>query len=412
MQTDYSEKYPQILALPPTESTEKNAEPTVKSDKKGVQYVVCILCAAVSVAVLLISAIDKINGIISSGVPTYIANELLSLGKDGKNSLGDSISKTAFGNGTMPIIREAPTSTEEIPLPEITYVPKEEIINDTFDKKEEDDLRVTDIYSYDVSSIPSGTYPIIPIDLSASNEVDIKNETSLKINKNEISKSAKLITPAKITDEPLVLIVHTHGTECYSSDGVPYYNDEINYPRCEDVSENVVSVGEVMSNELNRLGIPTIHCETMHDKDSYINAYKRSAESITYYLEKYPSIKYVFDVHRDSMIRTDLTKLKPVTLYNGEPCAQIMMIVGSNEKGAPEYDWQSNLVLAAAIQQTMFKDAKGVTRQIYLRGATYNQQHANHGILLEIGSCGNTLSEAHTAAKAFASAFAKVIKSN
>lgn len=410
MQTDFSEKHQDILALPPSESASENIEKPKEKHYK-IQYITCLLCAAVSAAVLLTSAIDKISGIISKGVPNYIASELLSLGKDGTNSLGDSISKTAFGNDTNKTAT-APKNTIEISFPKIIYVSEEEIINETYDKKEETAQKNENIYSYDISSIPSGTYPIIPIDLSTDTDTDIKNETALQINKNEISKSAKLITPVEITNEPLVLIVHTHGTECYAKEGVPYYNDEINYPRSEDVSHNVVSVGGVMSDELNRLGIPTIHCETMHDKDSYINAYNRSAESIEYYLEKYPSIKYVFDVHRDSMIRSDLTKLKPVALYNGEPCAQIMMIVGSNEKGAPEYDWHSNLVLAAAIQQTMIKDAPNVQRPIYLRGATYNQQHARHGILLEIGSCGNTLDEAHTAARAFASAFAKVLKGN
>ena len=110
------------------------------------------------------------------------------------------------------------------------------------------------------------------------------------------------------------------------------------------------------------------------------------------------------------MIRSDLTKLKPVTLYGDEPCAQVMMIIGSNEKGAADYDWQSNLVLAEAIQQNLFENASGVARQLYLRGATYNQQYAKHGLLVEIGSCGNTLAEAKTAAKAFGKAVADVIK--
>ncbi|MBQ6893681.1 MAG: stage II sporulation protein P, partial [Clostridia bacterium] len=215
----------------------------------------------------------------------------------------------------------------------------------------------------------------------------------------------------KTTGEPLVLIVHTHGTEGFAEEGKSYYNDSINYPRSEDVSKNIVAVGKVLCDVLNENGIPTIHCETMHDKESYISAYERTAESIKHYLEKYPSIQYVFDVHRDSLIRTDLTKLKPVTLYENEPCAQVMMIIGSNEKGATEYDWESNLVLAEAIQQNLFEDASGVARQLYLRGATYNQQYTKHGLLIEIGSCGNTLKEAKNAARAFGEAVVKVLKS-
>ena len=79
------------------------------------------------------------------------------------------------------------------------------------------------------------------------------------------------------------------------------------------------------------------------------------------------------------------------------------------KKGAGEYDWQSNLILAEAIQQRLLSNTLGIPRQLYLRGASYNQQLAKHGLLLEIGSCGNYLSEAQTAAKAFAEAFANTL---
>ena len=87
-----------------------------------------------------------------------------------------------------------------------------------------------------------------------------------------------------------------------------------------------------------------------------------------------------------------------------------MMIVGSSEKSGIDYDWQANLVLATGIQKNLYEDTLGVARQLYLRGATYNQQYAKYGLLLEIGSCGNSLAEAKNAAKAFADAFEKVIK--
>ena len=87
-----------------------------------------------------------------------------------------------------------------------------------------------------------------------------------------------------------------------------------------------------------------------------------------------------------------------------------MMIVGSTEKGAPAYSWDENLVFAAAIQNELFEAAPGVARTLYLRGASYNQQYAKYGILVEIGSCGNTLSEAKLAAKVFGNAVAAIIK--
>ena len=171
-----------------------------------------------------------------------------------------------------------------------------------------------------------------------------------------------------------------------------------------------MSYTTIKAEELNKNGIATIHCETMHDKESYISAYERSAESIQKYLEMYPSIKYVFDVHRDSLIRTVLTKLRPVTLHSEKPCAQIMMIVGSNEKSGIDYKWEENLILAKALQNELFENTVGTARQLYLRGATYNQQYAKYGLLLEIVSCGNSLDEAKLTAKVFANAFAKTLK--
>ena len=119
---------------------------------------------------------------------------------------------------------------------------------------------------------------------------------------------------------------------------------------------------------------------------------------------------FAVSVLRGSLIRGDRTKLRPVTLYNGKPCAQLMMLVGSDEKGAGSYDWMGNLTLAEAIQQHLCADTLGVARPLCLRGASYNQQLAARGLLVEIGSCGNSVSETENAARAFAAAFIKVLR--
>ncbi len=363
------------------------------------------LCLAVALSVLSLCAYQKLNVIFENGVLAYINEEFLKSGE--AKSLGDRVSAVAFGNNSIPI---EVIGSGTVSMPKIFYIPKEELIRNIEDKKEQTKIELADLYSYDLSKVPSGYYPIIPSDSSTTDVLALKNDTSYQIDMEKVAKDAKNITPAVIASEPLVLVVHTHGTESFSSGDVSYYSDTFNHPRSEDVSKNVVAVGKVLCEELNKKGIPTLHCETMHDKESYIAAYDRSAESIKYYMEKYPSIQYVFDVHRDSLIRSDLTKLRPVTLRDGKACAQIMMIIGSDEKGAGEYDWEGNLTLAAALQQELFNDTAAITRKLYLRGASYNQQYAKHGLLLEIGSCGNTLAEAKEAAKAFAVAFEKVIK--
>ena len=59
----------------------------------------------------------------------------------------------------------------------------------------------------------------------------------------EISQKADTLSGAAISDEPLVLIVHTHGTEAFSNE-LPYYNTKTNYPRSTDPSKNVIAVGK------------------------------------------------------------------------------------------------------------------------------------------------------------------------
>ena len=392
----FKEAFP---ALPPP----KEAAPT-KRRLLTVQVLLRGICLLVAVSVLSLCAYQKLDAVFEDGIVTHVQKALFL--PSNSRAIGDKVITVAFGSLKSTTISNEST---EIAMPKIFYIPKEELVRRIEDEKTQADIKIADLYSYDLSAVPKGYYPIIPTNSAASDFLALKNDTGYMPNMEEISKKAEEIPPADISGEPLVLIVHTHGTESFSND-TPYYNDSFNYPRSNNVSENIVAVGKVLYDELNKKGIPTLHCETMHDKESYISAYDRSAESIRYYLEKYPTIEYVFDVHRDSLIRSDLTKLRPVTLRGNTPCAQIMMIIGTDEKGAGEYAWEENLVLATAIQKKLTDNTAAIARKLYLRGASYNQQYAKHGLLLEIGSCGNTLKEAKEAARAFADAFEKVIK--
>jgi len=386
-------------ALPPPK--EDFTIPKLRFSK--LQFFLRLICITVALSVMFMCAFQKLNSIFEEGIATHIQNLLFS--PTNQKSLGGRISAVAFGTlPTYSISEEAVIS-----MPEIFYLPKNDIAHEIENDKKQTETELALLYSYDLSAVPKGFHPIIPTDASTADALALKNDTSYAVDMEKAAKDAKNLVTATTYDEPLVLIVHTHGTESFSSE-TPYYSDTFNHPRSEDVSQNVVAVGKVLCDELNKRQIPTVHCETMHDKESYIAAYDRSAESIKHYLEKYPSIKYVFDVHRDSMIRSDLTKLRPVTLQNGKPCAQIMMIIGSDEKGAGDYPWEQNLALAVGIQQELSSKNAGIARKLYLRGASYNQQYAAHGLLLEIGSCGNTLAEAKEAARAFAYAFEKTIK--
>ena len=103
-------------------------------------------------------------------------------------------------------------------------------------------------------------------------------------------------------DGPAVLIVHSHGSESYEK--TEDYKESSAY-RTLDVGYNVVSVGERIAQVLEENGVGVIHDKTLHDYPSYNNAYGQSRLSVSDYLEKYPSIRMVLDIHRDSLETAD-----------------------------------------------------------------------------------------------------------
>ncbi|MBQ4327278.1 MAG: stage II sporulation protein P [Clostridia bacterium] len=256
-------------------------------------------------------------------------------------------------------------------------------------------------------------YPLISKDLSQSDKglYYISNDTGHNPDTQALANSPAAIAPYDFkSKKPLVLIVHTHGTEAYTAEGADGYNDTGNLWRSNDVKENVVAVGAVMAQVLEENGIPTLHCQIMHDKESYNDAYTYSAATIKKYLKQYPSIKYVFDVHRDAIISSDGTLVKGVTQIGGESVAQVMCVAGSDFKGADYPHWEANLAFALKLRAVLNEKDPTLCRPVYLRGAAYNLQYTNGGsLLLEIGSSGNTLNEAKRAAVLVAEALAKLI---
>lgn len=276
-----------------------------------------------------------------------------------------------------------------------------------------------ELYYFDRSLVPSGEIAIVPKDMSLSSYGDnyIYNDTSyapavgaLRDASDVIPKFDYMGSAVYPVGDPIVLIIHTHGTEAYSPEGSISYKDEGELARSHEIDENVVAVGGVFSDELNRNGVRTLHCEIMHDKESYKDSYIRAASTIAQYLAKYPSIQYVIDLHRDSLTSSDGSLIRPVTLVDGIPTAQVMCVVGSNYNGADHPDWQDNLSLALKFRAELNDRYENISRPVYLRSSAYNQQYAPFSILLEVGASGNSLSEAKNAAILAAGVLADIIK--
>lgn len=210
----------------------------------------------------------------------------------------------------------------------------------------------------------------------------------------------------KNSSEPQVLIVHTHATECY--EGAEHsYTDPAFSARTTDTAVNMVAVGQQMTDILNAAGINTLHDTTLHDYPSYTGSYEKSNATVRSYLQQYPSIKVVIDVHRDAIQRADGTRVKPVVTINGEKSAQVMLISCADQDGnLPNY--KQNLRFAAAWQAQMEGMFPGLTRPVLFDYRYYNQDLSTGSLLLEVGGHANTLSEALAAGRMAAQALAQL----
>ncbi len=268
------------------------------------------------------------------------------------------------------------------------------------------DVLPDDIYGFNYNLVPQGHKAIVPISLareSNGEEMYIKNKTDYDINAEDYV-DFKLPEYTE-TDEYTVLIIHTHGTEAYTPDGV--LSDDPNDPyftRSEDNEENMVSVGAVMAEIFEKNGIKTLHHTVAVDTtiDDYSKAYSASAKIIKDTLKKYPSIKYVFDVHRDGVMLSTGEKAKAVCRVDGKLAAQVMTVVGSDFLGQDHPNWENNLAFAVLLQNRLEEAYTDICRPITLKQGAFNQHLSPMGLLLEIGTDGNTLQEAKYSAEILA----------
>ena len=206
---------------------------------------------------------------------------------------------------------------------------------------------------------------------------------------------------------PQILIMHTHGSEAYTMAGSDRYTETDN-ARTDDPNYNMLRIGEEMKAVFESMGLSVIHDTTLYDYPSYSGSYGRSLKGIQRYLEQYPTIGVVLDVHRDALIAADGTVYKAVTEVDGEKVAQIMLVCGTNDGGLTHPDWRDNLTLAGQIQLHLTDVEPTLARPVNLRSQRFNQHMTAGSLLVEVGTSGNTLQEALRGARLFARAAGEV----
>ena len=260
--------------------------------------------------------------------------------------------------------------------------------------------------------IPEGATPIVTYDLSYLDRGIgyINNKTQLSPNVNEL---LKVDVSTKLTQEPLVLVLHTHTSEGYLSNTAAYLEGDLgDATYTKEATQNMLAIGKAFIEGLNKSGITAIHCTVMHDESGLAGSYERAAESIRFFCEQYPSIQYVVDLHRDAILTAEGAYVRAATEIAEKSVAQILPVVGSNAGGTEHDTWEGNLALALQLREKLNQNNAHLCRPVMLKSSTYNQEMAPYAILLEIGTGANSIDEAIAAATLAGEAFAKVVLSH
>lgn len=221
--------------------------------------------------------------------------------------------------------------------------------------------------------------------------------TSITDLTNSILRPAEFINKDlsidKGTNEPQILIFHTHSQEGFT--------DTIE----GDTSTTIIGVGDYLTDLLvNKYGYNVIHDKSVYDyvdgKLDRSKAYTYAENGIAAILNENPSIQVVIDLHRDGV--ADTTHL--LTNIDGKNMAKIMFFNGlSYSKVNGEISYLNNPYrddnLAMSLQMQLIGEAyyPGFLRNIYVNAYRYCLHERARSMLIEAGAQTNSVQEVKNA---------------
>lgn len=222
-------------------------------------------------------------------------------------------------------------------------------------------------------------------------------------NMEELKKVSSYIKDPSdsIVTDPIVYIYNSHQLENYSNEKLEIYG----------ITPNVLMASYLLKEKLNKLGIPTIVEDTNISELLHVNgwdysySYKASRLLILSKLNEYNSIKYLIDVHRDSVSK-DMTTIT----INGKNYAKVLFVVGQDHD-----NWAKNMDIANKINNLINNNCNGLSRGILKKSGygvdgIYNQDISSNSILIEIGSTDNTIDEVLNTINVLSNVLYKYIK--
>ena len=224
-------------------------------------------------------------------------------------------------------------------------------------------------------------------------KIDVDNKDIKKVSNEDVIKEV----------EPTIYLYNSHDTEEYKPSSFAEYSvmptvklsDYVLKEKLEDNGFSVLIEEQSISSIRSSLGL------------NYAGSYQASRSLMEQAKEKYPSLIYFIDLHRDS-----LSHDKTTLTYNDKNYAKVMFLVGLEN---PNY--QGNLDFSTKISELVNTKVPGLSKGIYEKegegvNGVYNQDFSNRTILIEVGGPENTIDEVYETLLILSDVLTEVIKSD
>lgn len=212
---------------------------------------------------------------------------------------------------------------------------------------------------------------------NSSNEENIKSVNTVNNDKMFSVKEEKV-------NDPIVYLYNTHQTENYKKiDGTSF-------------EPNIMIATDYLKEKISNSGINTI-VEKRNISDvllknnwSYGSSYRVSRSFIESTINEYQSIKYLFDIHRDSGSHEYTT-----LCINNKCYAKILFLIGLENANYIE-----NQEYAENLSKRLNNKVNGISKGILQKqgpkvNGVYNEDFSNRTILIEVGGENNTIDEVY-----------------
>lgn len=221
-------------------------------------------------------------------------------------------------------------------------------------------------------------------------------------NLEELKKISSYIEdPYKVDiSKPIIYLYNTHQLENYNNKNLSIYN----------ITPNVLMASYILKEKLNKNGISTIVEDTNLSEFlnlnnwNYASSYKATRMLLLEKRNKYDSLKYFIDIHRDSVNRDSTT----VTI-NNKTYAKILFVIGLEHK-----NYEYNLEVTNKLNDLIKEDYPSLTKGIYKKSGKgvdgiYNQDIDKNCILIEIGGVDNTIEEVYNTLEVLSNVLTKFV---